>query len=79
MRRAGGQKVHAQKEDKKTRGALSGKMVHSHVLRRSTMKTQKVNGFKGSLTGVIDEKYMLKKWMKRHMCMVRKNNAFVSA
>ncbi len=43
------------------------------------MKTQKVNRFKGSLTGVIDEKYMLKKWMKRHMCMVRKNNAFVSA
>jgi hypothetical protein len=39
MRRAGGRKAHAQEEDKKTKGARSGKMVHSDVLRRSMMKT----------------------------------------
>ncbi len=39
MRRARGWKAHAQEEDKKTKGAWSRKMVHSHVLKRSMMKT----------------------------------------
>jgi hypothetical protein len=39
MRRAKGWNAHAQEEDKKTKGARSRKMVHSHVLKRSMMKT----------------------------------------
>ncbi len=59
MRKVGGRKAHAQ-EDKKTRGPHLGKMVHSHVLRRSMMRTQKVNGFKGSSTRAVDERCMFK-------------------
>lgn len=64
IRSAGGQKAHVQEEDKKTRGAWSGKMVHSHALRRSMMKIQEVNGFKGSSTWAVDERCMLKKRTK---------------
>jgi hypothetical protein len=55
MRRVRGWKAHAQEEDKKTKGARSRQMVHSHVLKRSMMKTQEVGGFKGSSTRLVDE------------------------
>jgi hypothetical protein len=36
----------------------------------------KVNGFKGSLIGVVDERCMLQKRTKGQKCMVRNINAF---
>ncbi len=80
MRRARGWKAHVQEEDKKTKGTWSRKMVHSHVLKRSMMKTQEVGGFKGSSTRVVDESACLGRghdakgaWLKRttHSCMLK--------
>jgi hypothetical protein len=64
MKKVGGRKTHVQKEDKKTKGSQLEKMVHSHVLGKSMMRTQEVNGFKGSLTREVDERCMLKKKTK---------------